>query len=170
MLSGDPRWQTPGVGLFSAVVEVKTPPQRVIYGNCVSRFFRVRLARDNVDMSDAPETLGDRGRDAWDRANGVTGGDPRLAPAVLQFARAVDDAEGARSEWIAAGRPFLITKPSGRLAVHPLVEVTRMMETRVLRSATELGMTPASAAPRRRPGRPLGAVSAPDRRAPIRAI
>jgi len=112
--------------------------------------------------------LNAEGMAAYDRAVTVTGGDERLADAVARFARAVDAASEARAEWIAEGRPFLLTRPSGRLARHPLVDVVMMLERDVLRSADALGMTPRVAAPRRRPGRPAGSTSAADRRiAPV---
>ena len=56
----------------------------------------------------------------------------------------------------------------GAAGVHPLVKVMLETSRSAARHAARLGLTPASARrvyPQRRPGRPVGAVSAPDRRA-----
>ena len=84
---------------------------------------------------------------------------------MLTYAYAVDLESRARAEWERENRPLI--QVHGAASVHPLMKL--MMET--ARSAAyhgaQLGMDPASAKrinPHRRPGRPIGANSAPDRR------
>ena len=89
---------------------------------------------------------------------------PRFRTALLSYTYAVDLESRARAEWEREKRPLI--QVHGAAGVHPLVKI--MLETS--RSAAyhgaQLGMAPASAQriyPQRRPGRPIGAVSAPDR-------
>jgi hypothetical protein len=91
--------------------------------------------------------------------------------AVVGYVRAVDVADRARAEWVAKGRPIIFRQPNGATGVHPLVSAIWSSGRSVMFHAGQLGLTPMSAArlgrlgERRGPGRPVGANSAPDRRA-----
>ena len=86
--------------------------------------------------------------------------------AVRRYVLQVDVAEYARLEWERLKRPMRDTFANGTSGVHPLLKAYEQAEAQSARFAAELGLTPASAKrinPLRRPGRPAGAVSAPDR-------
>lgn len=112
-----------------------------------------------------PTGLTPAARAAYSRAERELGEDAaRYRTALLSYTYAVDLESRARAEWIREKRPLI--QVHGASGIHPLMKL--MMET--ARSAAwhgaQLGMDPASAKriyPHRRPGRPLGAVSAPDR-------
>jgi len=112
-----------------------------------------------------PSGLTAAARAAYSRAERELGEDAaRFRTALLSYVYAVDLESRARAEWEREGRPLL--QVHGAAGVHPLMKL--MMET--ARSAAfhgaQLGLDPASAKrinPQRRPGRPMGAVSAPDR-------
>ena len=114
-----------------------------------------------------PTGLTAAARAAYSRAERELGEDAaRFRTALLSYAHAVDLETRARAEWERENRPLI--QVHGAAGVHPLVKI--MLETS--RSAAyhgaQLGMDPASSKrihPRRRPGRPMGANSAPDRRA-----
>ena len=65
------------------------------------------------------------------------------------------------------------TFANGMAGIHPVLKAWEQAATQAARFAGELGLTPMSAARlgrlgvRRRPGRPVGANSAPDRRDPL---
>jgi hypothetical protein len=89
----------------------------------------------------------------------------RFRSALLSYAYAVDLESRARAEWERENRPLV--QVHGAAGVHPLVKI--MLETSRAASwhGAQLGMDPASAKrinPHRRPGRPVGSNSAPDRR------
>ena len=71
----------------------------------------------------------------------------------------------ARSAWIEAGRPLVQESTNGLLGRHPLWRVLLESEAHAARFRAELGLSPrsAKAAIGRRPGRPSGAASSPDR-------
>ena len=86
--------------------------------------------------------------------------------ALLRYVYAVDLEVRARAEWERERRPLV--QVHGAAGVHPLVKI--MLETARAASdrGAELGLSPASAKrvnPHRRPERPVGANSSPDRRA-----
>jgi hypothetical protein len=92
----------------------------------------------------------------------------RYAAAVRRYVLAVDTAEYARQEWERLERPMRDAFANGMAGVHPVLKAYEQAEAQAARFAAELGLTPASAKrvnPLRRPGRPVGANSAPDRRA-----
>jgi hypothetical protein len=113
-----------------------------------------------------PQGLTPAARAAYSRAERELAEDAvRYRTALLSYTYAVDLESRARAEWVRESRPLV--QVHGAAGVHPLVKV--MLETS--RSAAyhgaQLGMDPASAKrinPHRRPGRPVGANSAPDRR------
>ena len=104
---------------------------------------------------------------AEDEARDVLGDDfERFGAAVRRYVLQVDVAEYARLEWERLKRPMRDTFANGTSGVHPLLKAYEQAEAQSARFAAELGLTPASAKrinPLRRPGRPAGAVSAPDR-------
>jgi hypothetical protein len=88
----------------------------------------------------------------------------RFRTALLSYVYAVDLESRARAEWQRDQRPLI--QVHGAAGVHPLAKL--VMETARAASwhGAQLGLDPASAKriyPHRRPGRPVGAVSAPDR-------
>ena len=112
-----------------------------------------------------PQGLTPAARAAYRRAESELGEDAaRFRTALLSYTYAVDLEVRARVEWEREKRPLV--QVHGAAGVHPLVKI--MLET--TRSAAyhgaRLGLDPASAKriyPHRRPGRPVGAASAPDR-------
>jgi hypothetical protein len=112
-----------------------------------------------------PTGLTAAARAAYSRAERELGEDAtRFRTALLSYTYAVDLESRARAEWERENRPLI--QVHGAAGVHPLMKL--MLETG--RSASwhgaQLGLDPASAKrinPHRRPGRPLGANSAPDR-------
>ena len=86
------------------------------------------------------------------------------------YGRAQADALWIRDVWIKAGRPLIQESPNGLAGRHPLWRVMLEAEAHAARFRAELGQTPksAKALAHRRPGRPVGANSAPDRIAPAR--
>jgi hypothetical protein len=114
-----------------------------------------------------PRGLTPAARSAYSLAMRELGEDAaRFRTALLSYVYAVDLETRARLVWVRENRPLL--QVHGAAGMHPLVKI--MLETS--RSAAyhgaQLGLDPASAKrinPHRRPGRPVGANSAPDRRA-----
>ena len=93
--------------------------------------------------------------------------------AVRRYVLAVDAAEYARAEWIAAQRPMRDIFANGMGGVHPLFKAMESAEAQAARFGAELGLSPASAkriSGSAKPGRPVGAVSAPDRKAAAPAL
>ena len=91
----------------------------------------------------------------------------RFSSAVRRYVLAVDVAEYARITWEGEGRPMRDTFANGMAGVHPLLKAFEQAAAQAARFGAELGLSPASAKrvnPTRRPGRPVGATSAPDRR------
>jgi hypothetical protein len=78
------------------------------------------------------------------------------------YSRCVADVVYARAAWVEAGRPMTQTSANGMSGVHPLLKAVHECETLANKLRVELGLTPRTAN-RRGPGRPPGAVSAPDR-------
>jgi len=90
----------------------------------------------------------------------------RFRTALLSYTYAVDLEARARAEWERADRPFV--QVHGAAGVHPLVKIMLETSRSTAFHGAQLGMDPASAKrinPHRRPGRPVGANSSPDRRA-----
>jgi hypothetical protein len=117
-----------------------------------------------------PRWLGVGGRGAWREAVRELGHEDatRFRGAVSRYARAVDVAERARVEWVRLERPLVFVQPNKAQGQHPLVTAMMAADRQAGAFAAELGLTPLSAArvgPRRGRGRPVGAVSAPDRKA-----
>jgi hypothetical protein len=88
----------------------------------------------------------------------------RYRTALLRYARAEDVAARASAEWERAKRPLV--QVHGAAGVHPLVKIMLEAERAAAYHGAQLGLDPASAkriGVVRGRGRPLGAVSAPDR-------
>ncbi|HEX3332180.1 MAG TPA: P27 family phage terminase small subunit [Gaiellales bacterium] len=89
-----------------------------------------------------------------------------------RYVNAVEVADAARREWERLDRPLIGKYANGTEGLHPLVSTMERLDRAANRYAGELGLTPASA--KRlggigrigRIGRPMGANSAPDRKAP----
>jgi hypothetical protein len=117
----------------------------------------------------APGGLGAGARAAWREAVASLGADEflRCRTAAVRYVRAVDVADGLFAEWVRDDRPLVFMQPNRALGQHPLV-VGWLAAARVAAGfGCELGLSPMAAArlgPRRSPGRPVGANSAPDRR------
>jgi hypothetical protein len=110
------------------------------------------------------------GRGAWREALRELGDEDavRFRGAVSRYARAVDVAERAPLDWERLERPLVFVQPNKAQGQHPLVTAMMAADRQAAVFSRELGLTPLSAArlgPRRARGRPIGAVSAPDRRA-----
>lgn len=89
----------------------------------------------------------------------------RFPDAFAAYQRAVADAEFVRAAWVEAGRPIVADHANGSCGVSPLFKSVGDAETIAARLRSELGLSPKSAKAviHRRPGRPVGSVSAPDR-------
>lgn len=118
----------------------------------------------------APDDLGIEGRRAFEiGAKQVDSfADPDdFADAVLRFARAIDLVEELRVEWNSHGRPKLYTVNNGTLIAHPLMKMLQSAESDAARAGRALKLEP-NVIKRSGPGRPPGASSAADRKAPPR--
>jgi len=115
-----------------------------------------------------PAGLSPAARAAYAQAEVVLGGDAeRFRTAVLSYVHAVDVAARARAAWVKEGRPFVFTQPNRAVGVDPGLRAMMDADRAAADAGARLGLDPASAKridPQRRPGRPLGAASAPDRR------
>jgi hypothetical protein len=86
--------------------------------------------------------------------------------AIDRYVNAVEVADQARREWEREGRPMVGHFVNGMEGLHPLVKTMQQLERDASRFGALLGLDPVSAkrvgggAAR---GRPVGAVSAPDR-------
>jgi hypothetical protein len=117
---------------------------------------------------DVPSDLGEDGRRAFEiGAKQVDSfADPEdFAHAVVRFARAVDLVVEVRAEWDSHGRPKLFTHTNGALVPHPLFKMLQSAESDAAKYGRALKLEP-NAIKRAGPGRPPGASSAPDRKAP----
>jgi phage terminase small subunit len=115
-----------------------------------------------------PSGLNAAGRAAWREAVAVVGDDAGFGGAVGRYARAVDVAGRVRAEWVRGGRLIVACNPNGASGVHPVLKAVFESERMAADLGARLGLDPASAKriwPHRGRGRPLGAVSAPDRKA-----
>jgi hypothetical protein len=121
-----------------------------------------------VSNLEPPSDLGADGRRAFVVAAEQIGGfadSERFYDAVVAFARAIDMLESVRRDWLAAGRPWVASYPNGAEAVHPLVKLIRDLESDAHRARKALKLEP-DAIKRAGPGRPPGASSSTDRKAP----
>lgn len=85
---------------------------------------------------------------------------PDLERAIARYARAVELAERAWSE--VPADTLLTTGSTGQLVPHPSIAIAQAADREAAKFAKELGIEGAT---KRGPGRPVGAVSAPDRAA-----
>jgi phage terminase small subunit len=85
---------------------------------------------------------------------------PDIERAVIRYARAAALAERA---WSEVPKDSLMTSGStGQLVAHPAIAVAQAADREAAKYAKELGIEGST---KRGPGRPVGAVSAPDRAA-----
>ena len=115
-----------------------------------------------------PLDIGPEGLRAFDVAAAQVSGFPdseQFYDAVVAFARAIDMLEAVRRDWISHGRPWVTTNPNGAEGVHPLVKLIRDLESDAHRARKALKLEP-DAIKRAGPGRPPGASSSTDRKAP----
>ena len=114
-----------------------------------------------------PTGLTAAARAAYSRAERDLGDDAtRFRTALLSYTYAVDLESRARAEWEAESRPLI--QVHGAAGVHPLAKLVMETARAAAWHGAQLGMDPASAKrinPHRRPGRPVGSNSAPDRTA-----
>jgi len=89
----------------------------------------------------------------------------RFSAAVRRYVRAVEVADEARRQWEAEARPLMFRYANSVVGTHPLVQTMERMERQSAAFGAALGLDPMSAKRLRggRVGRPVGAVSAPDR-------
>jgi hypothetical protein len=115
-------------------------------------------------------TLSDAALMAENEAREVLGDDfERFGAAVRRYVLAVDAAEHARTVWVSEGRPMRDSFANGMAGVHPLLKAFEQLEAQASRFGGALGLDPTSAKRihgTRGAGRPPGAASAPDRKAP----
>lgn len=117
---------------------------------------------------DDPIDLNVHGRRAFGVACASAGVDSdthRFYEAALRFARAVQMAELVRADWISRGQPLIYEHTNGALVPHPMVKLVSESEKEAARAGRALKLEP-EAVRRATPGRPPGASSAPDRKAP----
>ena len=74
-------------------------------------------------------------------------------------------AELVRADWISRGQPLIYEHTNGALVPHPMVKLVSESEKEAARAGRALKLEP-EAVKRATPGRPPGACSAPDRKAP----
>jgi len=118
---------------------------------------------------DAPALETEAGRRAWENALEAVGGDAsgEVREPLERYARAADLAGMLREEWTKSGRPATSTGgATGKALVpHPLVKMMAEAEQEAAKLYEQLlRPAPAAGGVRRGPGRPIGSVSAPDRR------
>jgi len=93
---------------------------------------------------------------------------PRFSAAVDRYVNAVEVADAARQEWERLQRPFSTIGSQGQEVEHPLIRTMDRLDRAAAAFGAVLGLDPAAekkiAGGQR--GRPPGAVSAPDRKAP----
>lgn len=90
-----------------------------------------------------------------ERAGDVT---PDTERAIARYAKAVELAERAWSE--VPADTLLTTGSTGQLVAHPAIAIAQAADREAAKYAKELGIEGHT---KRGPGRPVGAVSAPDR-------
>lgn len=83
--------------------------------------------------------------------------------AVERYARAVDLEARIWAEWVDHGRPLMLEAPNGVRYAHPLLKMYRDASADAATASRAVLLDP-SRVKNARPGRPLGSVSAPDRR------
>lgn len=113
-----------------------------------------------------PAVLGRAGKAAWRRACAtLTEPEQRAARDLIEaYAGEVQILAELRAAWAKEGRPTLTIGQRGAPITHPLLSAMRMHDLAVSQLSRSLKLAPA--APRSvhgRMGRPVGAVSAPDR-------
>ena len=87
-----------------------------------------------------------------------------LLPAILRYGRALDIEIRAREEWENLGQPVMLTFSNGMTGAHPLIRIMQASAKLAADMHKAAGLGINAAAYRRPQGRPVGAVSAPDRR------
>ena len=105
----------------------------------------------------AAQQATDEAREALQDRGVIT---PDVERAIARYAKAVDLAQRAWSE--VPKDTLLTTGSTGQLVAHPAIAVAQAADREAAKYAKELGIEGHS---KRGPGRPVGAVSAPDRAA-----
>ena len=157
-----------GVGATCKAVTSAPPVPQVSLGNVapvgvLAALRSASTAWDTMRMR-MPDYLGKDGQRAYRFAAGQV--DAELyADCVRRYAFAVDLAAMIRQEWRDRGAPLLAVAPNGVEYVHPLVRMLRDAEADAALASRAVFLDP-SRQPAARGGRPMGAASAPDRKAP----
>jgi len=110
--------------------------------------------------------LSKAGKDALRRATAAVEGRADaelLTDTVERYAWAVHTAAGLRKEWLDEGQPNTLTQTNGVTGEHPLLRAMQAAERHAGQMAQAVGLDVRSE--KGRPGRPVGAQSAPDRKA-----
>ena len=131
---------------------------------------RRRRERQRSASGPVPATLHAAAVRARDEAVARLGDDaPRFRAAIERYVNAVEVADQARREWERGGRELWTKGSQGQLVEHPLIRTMDRLDRAAAAFGAALGLDPASEKRLGRvgqPGRPVGAVSAPDRVAP----
>lgn len=93
---------------------------------------------------------------------------PKFQAAVERYVNAVEVADAARQEWERLNRPMTSIGSQGQEVEHPFLRTMERLDRSAAAFGAALGLDPVSARRLGRvgvPGRPVGAESAPDRRA-----
>ena len=90
--------------------------------------------------------------------------DEELVPAIMRYGRACDLEIRAREAWVERGCPVMLEQPNGMVGAHPLLRTMQATARHASDMHKACGLGINGAAYRRPPGRPVGAVSAPDRK------
>jgi hypothetical protein len=120
-------------------------------------------------MQDFRESLTDRGRLAFDTAmRKIDVADDRadFLESAMRYAEAVDMLALVKGEWLAAGRPTIMERGTGGVAEHPMMVAIARWHNEVAKAGRALKLEPREAAKNAKPGRPPGAASVSDRKAP----
>ena len=103
-----------------------------------------------------------RAREAMERYIDESASDD-LLPGILRYGRALDVETRVREAWVDLGQPVLMTFSNGMTGAHPLLKVMQSSAKLAAEMHKAAGLGIDAAAYRRPQGRPVGAVSAPDR-------
>ena len=117
---------------------------------------------ERLTASDQLDTFHPRARESTERHLDESAADDHI-PGILRYGRALDIEIRAREEWDRLGQPVLMTFSNGMTGAHPLLKVMQSSAKLAADMHRAAGLGINAAAYRRRPGRPVGAVSAPDR-------
>ena len=115
-----------------------------------------------------PSKLNAAGKTAFRRAMAAIADRPdaeNIHDAVDRYAWAVHTSTKIRAEWIANGEPVTLVQSNHVEGEHPMLRAMQAAERHAAQMAAALGLDVKNSGGKSKGGRPVGAVSAPDRAA-----